>query len=366
MRGYVDRMARSRTPSSTTPQAPPRRGPRSGPLHDRLHPVHRHPRRRCATGCTGAYRSHSSAPSPETAAESSAKHEGWVGHQQARPRRGHQARAGHRPTRHRRRQRGTEPADVQLPHQLRHALEPDARRTAHRPHRPARASTRCRPSATTSSPAPSRRTSTARWPTASTCSAARRRPSAHPRGHRTRVPGRLSGTAQRALGRAAKTIGALLGQIDQAEQEGIEFRSEDPLPISQYAPSPVTLEDLRRVLVDRFAAYLDEPGQPVTFDLSRVSRDPDSWTALGTYGHPRLEPALARRAGLHIPDTSSLVLATSSDGPVVAVRADRSPPERVMSLADIDELGRLHRAARPICCPTPAEVSRGDSTGLRE
>ena len=137
----------------------------------------------------------------------------------------------------------------------------------------------------------------------------------------------------------AKTIGALLGQIDQAEQEGIEFPSDDPLPITQYAPSPVTLEDLRRVLVDRFAAYLDEPGQPVTFDPSRVSRDPDSWTALGTYGHPRLEPALARRAGPHIPDTSSLVLATNSDGLTVAVRADRSPPERVMSLADIDELG---------------------------
>jgi superfamily II DNA or RNA helicase len=137
----------------------------------------------------------------------------------------------------------------------------------------------------------------------------------------------------------AKTIGALLGQIDQAEREGIQFPSEDPLPISQYAPSPVTLEDLRRVLVDRFAAYLDEPGQPVTFDPSRVSRDPDSWTALGTYGHPRLVPALARRAGLHIPDTSSLVLAASPDGVVVAVRADRSPPERVMSLADIDELG---------------------------
>lgn len=137
----------------------------------------------------------------------------------------------------------------------------------------------------------------------------------------------------------AKTISVLLGQVDQAEQEGIEFPAEDPLTIPQYAPSPVTLEDLRRVVVDRFAAYLDEPGQPVTFDPSRVSRDPESWTALGTYGHPRLEPALARRAGPHIPDTSSLVLAASSNGLVVATRADRSPPERVMSLADIDELG---------------------------
>ena len=137
----------------------------------------------------------------------------------------------------------------------------------------------------------------------------------------------------------AKTISALLSQIDQTEQEGIEFPAEDPMPIPQYPASPVTLEDLRRVFVDRFAAYLDVPGRPVTFDPSRVSRDPEGWTALGTYGHPRLEPTLARRAGLHLPDTSSLVLASSSDGPAVAVRADRSPPEQVMSLADIDELG---------------------------
>jgi SNF2 family DNA or RNA helicase len=137
----------------------------------------------------------------------------------------------------------------------------------------------------------------------------------------------------------AKTISALISQIDQTEQEGIEFPAEDPLPIPQYPVSPVTLEGLRRVLVDRFGAYLDEPGRPVTFDPSRVSRDPEGWTALGTYGHPRLEPTLARRAGPHVPDASSLVLAASPGGPAVAVRADRSPPEQVMSLADIDELG---------------------------
>jgi hypothetical protein len=136
-----------------------------------------------------------------------------------------------------------------------------------------------------------------------------------------------------------KTISALLSEIDQVEQEGIEFPSEDPLPIPEYPASPVALEDLRSVLVDRFAAYLDEPRLPVTFDPSRVSRDPEGWTALGTYGHPRLQPALARQAGIHIPDTSSLVLASSSEGPVVAVRADRSPPERVTSLNDVDALG---------------------------
>lgn len=150
----------------------------------------------------------------------------------------------------------------------------------------------------------------------------------------------------------AKTISELLSQVDVVEMEGIDFSVEDPLPISEHLPSPVTLENLREVLVDRFAAVLDEPDRPVTFDAARVSRDPESWTALGTYGHPRIESMLTRRAGPHIPDTSSLVLAAGPDGPIVAARADRSPPERVLSLADIDELG------------VPA--SRGEAESLAE
>jgi superfamily II DNA or RNA helicase len=138
----------------------------------------------------------------------------------------------------------------------------------------------------------------------------------------------------------AKAIEELLLQIDQVEREGIEFPAEDPMPIPEYAPSPVTLENLREVVIDRFAAVIDEVDRPVTFDISLVSRDPEGWTALGTYGHPRLELVLARRGGPHLPDTSSLVLAASPDGPVVAVRADRSPPIRVMSLTAIDGLGK--------------------------
>jgi len=148
----------------------------------------------------------------------------------------------------------------------------------------------------------------------------------------------------------AKAISELLSQVDLVEREGIDFPAEDPLPISEYLPSPVTLENLREVLVDRFASVLDEPGRPVTFDAARVSRDPESWTALGTYGHPRLENVLTRRAGPHLPDTSALVLAAALNGPVAAVRADRTPPERVLELADIDQLG------------TPA--SRGEAESL--
>ena len=137
----------------------------------------------------------------------------------------------------------------------------------------------------------------------------------------------------------AKTISALLGQIDQTETgrdrvpcRGSPARSRNTLKV------PVTLEDLRTVLVDRFAAYLDEPGRPVTFDPSRVSRD--------------------RKAGRHseptaIPVSNPLLLAAQARtsripaaGPCSQLRrpcgsrARRSlPPERVMSLGDIDKLG---------------------------
>jgi hypothetical protein len=136
-----------------------------------------------------------------------------------------------------------------------------------------------------------------------------------------------------------KAIDELLSQIDTVEREGINFYPEDPLPIPEYPRSPVTLEDLHDVLVDRFGVVLDEPDRPVTFEAARTSRDPESWAALGTYGHPRLDAQLARWAGPHLPDASALVLAAAEEGPIVAARADRTPPEPVWTLKEVDELG---------------------------
>ena len=48
-------------------------------------------------------------------------------------------------------------------------------------------------------------------------------------------------------------------------------------------------------LWDRFAAVLDEPGRPVAFDAARVSRDPETWTALGTYRAPTPRSVMTRR-----------------------------------------------------------------------
>lgn len=137
-------------------------------------------------------------------------------------------------------------------------------------------------------------------------------------------------------------LSRLMESIDSVEKNGIDLTLEDPMPVPDYPPSPVTLKDLQDVLVDRFGSILDEPGRPVTWDPSRASRDPDGWTALATYGHPRVRDELARHVVKSLPDNSALVIVGEPDGPAVAVRADRSPPELIRSLADVDDLGVAH------------------------
>ncbi|MFG2459409.1 DEAD/DEAH box helicase [Streptomyces sp. NPDC048523] len=136
-----------------------------------------------------------------------------------------------------------------------------------------------------------------------------------------------------------QAIRELVDQIDIVRQEGVSFGSEDAMPLPVPAPSPVTLEDLREVLFERFGAVLDQPGRPVTSDPARASRDGESWTALATYGHPVLSETLARRAGTSLPDDSALVITGNGAWPSVAVRADRTPPTLVRGLKDVDNLG---------------------------
>lgn len=133
-------------------------------------------------------------------------------------------------------------------------------------------------------------------------------------------------------------IGNLMGEIDALEHDAIRFDDEDRFPIKEPAPAPVTLDMLREVIVERFGATLDDPSRPVTWVSEDASRDVEGWAALATYGHPRLEAVLASHAGPSMPSGSSLALA-EVDGIVAAARADRSPPELVASLRDIDELG---------------------------
>jgi hypothetical protein len=132
-----------------------------------------------------------------------------------------------------------------------------------------------------------------------------------------------------------RSIEGLIGEIEELERGGVDLSAEDPLPIPEPPAASVTLKELREIVQDRFGAALDEPGRPVTWDPRRASRDPEGWAALATFGHPRLATILARSG--HGSEGSALVFA--GDGPIAAVRADRTPPEPVTSLSEIDTLG---------------------------
>lgn len=143
--------------------------------------------------------------------------------------------------------------------------------------------------------------------------------------------------SERAKARAAG-IQALVGLVESNPGADLPLDAdEDPLPIPEPVPSAVTLADLREVVIERLGVVLDEPGRPVTADPARVSRDPESWVALATYGHPRLDSALAARTSSA--ETSLVLVERSSRGPAVAVRSDTVPPRPAARLADVDELG---------------------------
>lgn len=131
----------------------------------------------------------------------------------------------------------------------------------------------------------------------------------------------------------------LLHNLDHGDRQGLDAFVEDPLPLPSYPPAPVTHDDLREVLVDRLSAVLDDMDRPVTWNPARASRDPEAWTALATYGHPRLNAVLDKIAGDHLPDDTALVLSPLGENPIAAVRADRTPPALVVNVADVDQLG---------------------------
>jgi hypothetical protein len=75
----------------------------------------------------------------------------------------------------------------------------------------------------------------------------------------------------------------------------------------------------------------------VTFDPKRVSRDPEHWTALATYGHPDLQPALARLA--QAGTTSKALVLREADHLAVAFRTDRTPPNQVRTVSELFDMG---------------------------
>jgi len=135
-----------------------------------------------------------------------------------------------------------------------------------------------------------------------------------------------------------QAIEVLMHRVDDLERNGIELSDEDPLPIPMYPEPPITLEELKRCLIEDLDLTLDSPGKPATFDTSRVSRDPEHWTALATFGHPAIEPALAELAERVADDHSPLVVGELGSL-AIAYRADRTPPERVTQVSELFDLG---------------------------
>ena len=134
-----------------------------------------------------------------------------------------------------------------------------------------------------------------------------------------------------------EVIQGLLARIDDLERGGIDLSDEDPLPDPHYDPPPITLEELRSCLLEDLDMSLDTPGRPATFDPRRVSRDPEHWTALATYGHPDLQPALARLA--EAGTTSKALVLRETDHLAVAFRSDRTPPSQLRTVSELFDMG---------------------------
>jgi hypothetical protein len=131
-------------------------------------------------------------------------------------------------------------------------------------------------------------------------------------------------------------IRALDDAIRRVEEAGVDLEVEDPMPLPRYEPAPVRLGDLRDLVGESLASG----GHPVTFVRERVSRDPTTWVALGTYGHPRLPELLEHIASSEDEGgDGALVIAEDEAGTAAAFRADRAPPEQVRSISQLDELG---------------------------
>lgn len=135
-------------------------------------------------------------------------------------------------------------------------------------------------------------------------------------------------------------------RIDDLRHSGVDLGDEDPMPICDGVDAPVDLAELQELLT-HLGVRLSLPDRPATGDPDRVSRDERTWLALATYGHPRLVPELERVAGGAATETpittdGALVVAVDDhgDAPVsAAVRADRTPPERVRGVGDLGGLG---------------------------
>ena len=134
-------------------------------------------------------------------------------------------------------------------------------------------------------------------------------------------------------------LSGLDDKVSELERSGIDLTGEDPLPVPTPARSPVTLAELERLVKDELDLAVASPGRPATFDPAHASRDPETWTALSTYGHPAIASKLERLAEGWDADRSAVVVAEETGGAASLVRADRTPPEPLLEVAALRSMG---------------------------
>jgi hypothetical protein len=152
--------------------------------------------------------------------------------------------------------------------------------------------------------------------------------------------------AREDRGIAAKNeLDALGTKIDAVRAAGIELGDDDPHPGTSASPAPVTLSQLDERL-RHLGVRLGTATCPASADPAQVSRDEVDWTALTTYGHPRLAEQLD-----NVLDGADLVgadgglvigrdVSAIDEGVIVTaqVRDDRAPPEPLTTVADVGDL----------------------------
>jgi SNF2 family DNA or RNA helicase len=120
---------------------------------------------------------------------------------------------------------------------------------------------------------------------------------------------------------------------EQLKSGGVAYADDDLWPTLAVVEPAVDLAGLAYALVDDLQIDLDTLPHPTTSNPRLATRDQSGWRALATFGHPDIDGRINSLAE-HASGSSALVIAEES-GAAASVRADRSPPEPVGTLAAI-------------------------------